>query len=162
MLLQMNDAAGKIVLIGATNHPWAMNAAFLRRFDRRVLVDLPTKDDRAEIMRRVLGFDVDDECLKASEGFSGADVSVAAHKARSDVAIRVMRRGRFIAGSNGKLVPCDCDGATCDHTFPATTPATCVEFPPVTRADVLAALKSSGSATPPETLLRIRNWDGDR
>lgn len=39
------DSADNVVVIAATNYPWQLDAAFLRRFTSRVLVDLPTEAD---------------------------------------------------------------------------------------------------------------------
>lgn len=72
-----------VVVVAATNRPDILDKALLRpgRFDRRVTVNLPTKNDRAEILKihsrnRPLADDVDLERLaRATPGFSGADLA---------------------------------------------------------------------------------------
>ncbi len=72
-----------VVVLAATNRPDILDKALLRpgRFDRRVTVNLPTRKDRAEIIRiharsRPLSDDVDlDRLARATPGFSGADLA---------------------------------------------------------------------------------------
>jgi SpoVK/Ycf46/Vps4 family AAA+-type ATPase len=54
-LLQEWDGVGGgnegVVVIGATNRPWTLDEAILRRMPRRLLVDLPNEEQRLEILR---------------------------------------------------------------------------------------------------------------
>lgn len=87
-MLQMMDGVGsrpdeRIVVLGATNRPWNIDSAMLRRFDKRILVPLPEYETRKEIfeiiIRQMPNFrvaeDVDlDELAKLTEGYSGDDI----------------------------------------------------------------------------------------
>ena len=74
------DSAGQIMILGATNRPFDLDEAVLRRFSTRVAVPLPEKKARKEILEVVLGGqaiadDVNlDHVADRSEGFSGADL----------------------------------------------------------------------------------------
>ncbi|KAG5646663.1 hypothetical protein DXG03_002653 [Asterophora parasitica] len=69
-----------VIVIGATNRPFDLDDAVLRRLPRRLLVDLPGERERAEILKILLR----DECLaedldvaalaKKTESFSGSDL----------------------------------------------------------------------------------------
>ena len=71
-----------VIVMAATNRPDILDKALLRpgRFNRRVEISLPTKDDRIEILKvharnKPLGDDVDlDKVARGTPGFSGADL----------------------------------------------------------------------------------------
>uniref|UniRef100_A0A914VFU5 ATPase AAA-type core domain-containing protein n=1 Tax=Plectus sambesii TaxID=2011161 RepID=A0A914VFU5_9BILA len=54
-LQRLQNSEGKqTLLICATNCPWELDAAFLRRFEKRIFVGLPNKHDRIQLLRRLL------------------------------------------------------------------------------------------------------------
>jgi DNA polymerase III delta prime subunit len=56
-LLQQMDGfktAGNVMIIAATNFPWTLDSAFLRRFTARVFVDLPDFPARIELIAETL------------------------------------------------------------------------------------------------------------
>ncbi len=72
----------KIIIMAATNRPDVLDPALLRpgRFDRRVMLDLPDRNDREAILKvhsrkKPLGEDVDMRTIaERTVGFSGADL----------------------------------------------------------------------------------------
>jgi cell division protease FtsH len=72
----------KLIIMAATNRPDVLDPALLRpgRFDRRVMIDLPDRDDRDSILKvharkKPLGEDVDLRVIaERTVGFSGADL----------------------------------------------------------------------------------------
>lgn len=81
-----NDSAGAFIMV-ATNRPGDLDEAVLRRLPRRLLVDLPTENDRLEILKihlrdEQLAEDVDlSDLAKKTPFYSGSDLknlSVAA------------------------------------------------------------------------------------
>lgn len=83
-----------LLILGATNAPWHLDAAFRRpgRFDRILFVPPPDADARAAILRLLLRGkpqeDVDlDSLAKKTDGFSGADL-----KAVVDVTVEAKLR----------------------------------------------------------------------
>lgn len=72
----------KVVVIGATNLPWALDTAFLRRFDRHIHVGLPNLEERVEILRLKLSVclhNVDDleGLAHLCDGFAGDTIKQA-------------------------------------------------------------------------------------
>ncbi len=69
-----------IYVIGATNKPWDLDWAFIRRFQKRILVPLPDHHTRLMMFKLYtsnlhLATDVDlHELARLSEGFSGSDI----------------------------------------------------------------------------------------
>ncbi len=76
------EPAESVVVMAATNRPDILDPALQRpgRFDRRVMVDLPTQRSREDILKiharnKPLGDDVDlEELARSTPGFSGADL----------------------------------------------------------------------------------------
>ncbi|XP_053672648.1 katanin p60 ATPase-containing subunit A-like 2 [Anopheles nili] len=48
------DGRDRVFLLASTNLPWELDPAFLRRFERKILVDLPTADGRQELIEHLL------------------------------------------------------------------------------------------------------------
>ncbi len=87
-----------VIVLASTNRPDVLDPALLRpgRFDRRVVLDLPSYKDRQEILKvhtrnKPLAKDVDlEKIAKATVGFSGADLKNLANEA----AIMAARNGQ--------------------------------------------------------------------
>jgi cell division protease FtsH len=83
------DQTSGIVVLGATNRPDVLDPALLRpgRFDRQVVIPLPTLEERAAILvvhcrGKKLGPDVDLHVVaRGTPGFSGADLANLANEA---------------------------------------------------------------------------------
>jgi SpoVK/Ycf46/Vps4 family AAA+-type ATPase len=77
-----------VYVIGATNKPWDLDWAFIRRFQKRILVPLPDHHTRLMMFKLYTGHlglagDVDlHELARLSEGFSGSDIRDVAQSAQ--------------------------------------------------------------------------------
>src|ERR671918_1233033 len=99
MLSEMDgfEATEGIVMMAATNRPDILDAALLRpgRFDRQIIVPLPTQDERVEILKvhfkdKKLAPDVDVSIIaRGTPGMSGADLANLVNEA----ALFAVRRG---------------------------------------------------------------------
>ncbi len=100
----------RFIWIGATNHPELVDRAVWRRFEVKVLVDLPTRADRAVLLAGVNASPSElQELLDLTEGFSSCDVSTALKIAGGAPMRRAQRVGRYRDAGDGRWVPCDCD-----------------------------------------------------
>ena len=97
MLTQMDGllkSSDQVFVLAATNLPWELDMALLRRLEKRVLVPYPSAEARMTILKRVLPADKCergaglDEIAERTEGYSGSDLVLVAKEA----AMRPLRR----------------------------------------------------------------------
>jgi len=100
-LLTMMDGLkdrGRVVVIGATNRPNALDPALRRpgRFDREVAINVPDKDGRLQILKihtrnMPLGKNVSlDELARITHGFVGADINSLAKESAMNVLRKIL------------------------------------------------------------------------
>lgn len=133
------DAVGRnwVLVIGATNKPWALDPAVLRRMPRQIKVSLPEAGGRASILSVLLrhekvAADVDVAAVAAAtEGYSGSDLKELV-RAASLIPIREAFRAEQRAqgaghSSKGTLTPVE---------------LAAIEPRPIATADLFAAIKA--------------------
>eukprot|EP00878_Enallax_costatus_P015755 GHUV01016509.1.p3 GENE.GHUV01016509.1~~GHUV01016509.1.p3 ORF type:complete len:216 (+),score=75.49 GHUV01016509.1:356-1003(+) len=148
----------QVFVLCATNLPWELDMALLRRLEKRILVPLPDLAARTKMLTALLGPragpDVDlSKLAAATEGYSGSDMTVVCKEA----AMRPLRRlMAVLEPSVYERTPGDSsNGAACSGTTasrpskgapaaasfkdPAALAAS-VDLEPVTAEDVAAAL----------------------
>jgi len=100
------DPARSVIVLGATNLPWELDTAFLRRFEKRVHIDLPDEEGRKQMFRintdgMVVAGDVREDdtwatVVALSDGYSGADIATVCKDA-SMLGLRRLLAGRSVA-----------------------------------------------------------------
>jgi SpoVK/Ycf46/Vps4 family AAA+-type ATPase len=76
----INALNSGVLILGATNRPFDLDDAILRRMPRRILVDLPTEEDRFAILNLLLAEEVLDPAVdlrdlaKRTNLYSGSDL----------------------------------------------------------------------------------------
>ncbi|MGB9741260.1 MAG: AAA family ATPase [Candidatus Bathyarchaeia archaeon] len=91
-----------VYVIGATNKPWDLDWAFIRRFQKRILVPLPDHYTRLMMFKLYtnnlrLAEDVDlHELARLSEGFSGSDIRDVCQAAQLKVIGEFFESGQAI------------------------------------------------------------------
>jgi vacuolar protein-sorting-associated protein 4 len=142
-LIEMDGMKSKkgdhIVVLGATNRPWDLDAAFRRRFERRILVPIPEFEARVRIFEIHtkgidLASDVDFNLLgEKTDGYAGSDIALICREASLEP-IREM----------------DASGAIRNKEVMARA---------VNLQDFLDALKNIRSVVSPEEQARYLEWD---
>lgn len=82
MLCQLSDFANfkNAYLICATNCPWDLDTAILRRFQHRLYVPMPNRSERLQLLKFFLkgpsfSSDALELLMNATEGYSGSDLA---------------------------------------------------------------------------------------
>jgi len=77
-----------VLVLGATNTPWQLDSAIRRRFEKRIYIPLPDINARGVIFKVHVGTTPNNlepsdykNLAKATDGFSGSDISVIVHDA---------------------------------------------------------------------------------
>ena len=105
MLVQM-DGVGKdskgVLILGATNIPWQLDAAIRRRFQRRVHISLPDLAARTTMFKLAVGdtktaLKTEDyrELARAAEGYSGSDVAIVVQDALMQPVRKIQQATHF-------------------------------------------------------------------
>ncbi|CAE7506636.1 KATNAL2, partial [Symbiodinium microadriaticum] len=91
LLMQMDGLRGgkaseQVFVMAASNLPWDLDVAVLRRLEKRVMVPLPGVEAREAMLRKHLADRVADEVnfteiAQATEGYSGADLELLSREA---------------------------------------------------------------------------------
>ena len=116
-LVQMDGvgkAAGQVLVLGATNVPWELDAAIRRRFEKRVYIPLPEAAARAYMCKLNLGdtpnslTEHDFEKLgEITEGASGSDIKVLVKEALMEPLRRCQEAKQFFVDEEGFYFPCE-------------------------------------------------------
>ncbi|KAG6600543.1 ATPase family AAA domain-containing protein 1-A, partial [Cucurbita argyrosperma subsp. sororia] len=76
----LTNSGERVLVLAATNRPFDLDEAIIRRFERRIMVGLPTPESRENILRALLakekveeGLDMK-ELATMTEGYSGSDL----------------------------------------------------------------------------------------
>ncbi|KAI0379468.1 vacuolar protein sorting-associated protein VPS4 [Hypomontagnella monticulosa] len=171
MLVQM-DGVGKdstgVLVLGATNIPWQLDAAIRRRFQRRVHISLPDIAARTTMFKLAVGetpttLKNDDyrELAKLAEGYSGSDITIAVQDALMQPIRKIQQATHFKeVQKDGKtlLTPCSPgDPSAKEMTWDDVDPELLLE-PLVDFKDFVKAIKSSRPTVSDEDLKRNSDW----
>ncbi|KAM3292790.1 hypothetical protein ACQJBY_036450 [Aegilops geniculata] len=104
----------RVLVLGATNRPFDLDEAVIRRFPRRLMVNLPDASNREKILKVILakeelGQDTDLESLaNMTDGYSGSDLKnlcvTAAHYPIREI-LEKEKKEKNVAKSEGRPEP---------------------------------------------------------
>lgn len=105
--------AGDVLVLGATNVPWELDAAIRRRFEKRVYIPLPEQEARTAMVKIHLGdtpnnlSESDYETLGSlTEGASGSDIMVLVKEALMEP-LRTCQKAQQFIPVGEFLMPCE-------------------------------------------------------
>ena len=189
-LVQMDGVGkeeGQVLILGATNIPWELDAAIRRRFEKRVYIPLPEAEPRASMVRLHLGDtpnDLTEEDFERlgvlTEGASGSDIKVLVKEALMQPLRRCQQAKQFYVDEEGYYHPCEKypNCSQCPPKLSSDKPGknyTCnkcgsqrmslwdvppekLKAPMVKRTDFERVMKNSVSSVSPEELQRFTDW----
>lgn len=173
-----NDTEG-ILVLGATNIPWVLDAAIRRRFEKRIYIPLPEEHARLVMFKLHLGntsteLSEDDlkELAKNTDGYSGADIGIVVRDALMQPVRKVQtathfKRVRGPSPGNPDVIVDDLL-TPCSPGEPGAIEMTWMDVagdkllePPVTKRDVLRSLSTSKPTVNEEDLDKLRKFTED-
>ncbi|KAK5114365.1 Vacuolar protein sorting-associated protein 4 [Meristemomyces frigidus] len=171
LLVQM-DGVGRdskgVLILGATNIPWQLDAAIRRRFQRRVHISLPDQPARMKMFELAVGstpceLHGDDfrTLAKLSEGYSGSDITIAVQDALMQPVRKIQMATHYkkvtVEGVE-KLTPCSPgDAGAMEMSWTEVETDQLLE-PPLQVKDFIKAIKSARPTVSGEDLHRNEDW----
>ncbi|KAN0101862.1 vacuolar protein sorting-associated protein-like protein VPS4 [Hyaloscypha variabilis] len=174
MLVQMDgvgrDSKGVLVL-GATNIPWQLDAAIRRRFQRRVHISLPDLPARTKMFEISVGSTpceltgADYRKLgELSEGYSGSDISIAVQDALMQPVRKIQTATHYKKVTDDgveKLTPCSPgDAGAMEMTWTEVDSDKLLE-PPLQLKDFIKAVKGARPTVSGEDIKRSEDWTNE-
>lgn len=181
LLIQM-DGVGKdekgLLVLGATNIPWNLDEAFIRRFERRVHIGLPDYPARAAMLEIHIGKADTSltkeniaELAKRTEHYSGSDIKNLVKNALMEPLRKCKQATHFkmVTGKepmnptsgqimNDLYTPCSPgDPNAQELTLTQINPQKLLP-PPVGNSDFLKALATSSPSVDPNSLEKYKNF----
>ncbi|XP_076374219.1 vacuolar protein sorting-associated protein 4-like [Tachypleus tridentatus] len=168
-----------ILVLGATNIPWVLDAAIRRRFEKRIYIPLPEEMARLHIFKLHIGntpnsLSEDDFRIlaKKTDGYSGADISVLVRDALMQPVRKVQtathfRRVRGPSRSDPNqiiddlLTPCSPGSPGAIEMSWMNVPGEKLLEPVVTMSDVLLSLANSKPTVNDGDLIKLKSFMED-
>jgi len=189
-LVQMDgvgNSGGQLLVLGATNIPWELDAAIRRRFEKRVYIPLPEAEARTAMVKLNLGDTPNnlteeefDKTGEITEGSSGADIKILVKEALMQPLRRCQKAKQFYIDAEGFYKPCEkypnCPACppklstdppgknyTCSRCGAMRmslwdVPTEKLKAPDVLYSDFQVVMRSSVTSVSPEELERFKEW----
>lgn len=181
-LIQMqgvgNDNDG-ILVLGATNIPWILDAAIRRRFEKRIYIPLPDEIARLAIFKFNIGntpHQLSEEHFKElarkTDGYSGADISVLVRDALMQPVRKVQTATHFVKVSGTSrsdpnivvddlLMPCSPGTRGAIEMSWVDVPGDKLLEPVITMSDMLLSLSHSKPTVNDSDLIKLEEFMKD-
>ncbi|XP_061138193.1 vacuolar protein sorting-associated protein 4A isoform X2 [Syngnathus typhle] len=181
-LVQMQGVGNNndgILVLGATNIPWVLDAAIRRRFEKRIYIALPEEPARAQMFRLHLGntpHSLSEADLRQlahkTDGYSGADISIIIRDALMQPVRKVQSATHFkkVRGpsrSNNQvmvddlLTPCSPGDPDALEMTWVDVPSDKLLEPIVCMTDMLRSLSTTRPTVNTEDLLKVKKFTED-
>uniref|UniRef100_A0A0A9YRA5 vesicle-fusing ATPase n=1 Tax=Lygus hesperus TaxID=30085 RepID=A0A0A9YRA5_LYGHE len=182
-LVQMQGVGNNndgILVLGATNIPWVLDAAIRRRFEKRIYIPLPEEHARLIMFKLHLGnttfHELTEEDLKVlakkTEGYSGADISIIVREAlmRPVRKVQMATHFRKVRGPSRTdpnvivddlLTPCSPGSPGAIEMSWMDVPSDKLYEPPVTISDMHASIATSKPTVNDDDMKKLDKFTED-
>lgn len=166
-----------VLVLAATNLPWALDSAIRRRFERRIYIPLPEKPARQAMIRIHLGDTAHTlqepdfaRLAEKTEGFSGSDISVMVRDALMEPVRRLQTATYFrrVRGLNPQGVMVDDLWEPCSPGAPGAEPKELMDVEPnklatprISYADFEKSLRTCRPSVNHEDLEKYVKWTSE-
>lgn len=155
-----------VLVLGATNTPWSIDAAMRRRFQKRIYIPLPDADARRVMFKihigktlHTLGDSDFDAMGVMSEGMSGSDISHVVNEALYEPVRRIRGATHFRRDpATGKYEPCDPRAPGAEAKTIADLSGDDLGVPKVTPADFVRVMKRAKATVGADELKQFDDW----
>jgi len=165
----LSNKGGRLLVLGATNIPWALDQAVKRRFEKRIYIPLP--DEKAilymikkkieEVPTRI----TEPEYIQLSrmcKNYSGSDIEVLCKDAAMEPLRFAQNTNKFQKLPSGKYMPVDprtpADGYNVIQSSVYDLPDRSLELPPLTMNDFVISMKRSKCSVSQADLKQFEEW----
>lgn len=127
-LSKTRATTGQVFVLGASNLPWDLDSAVLRRLEKRIYIGLPGPAARLHMLRKGLSrvrTNVDwQAAVVATEGYSGADIDILCREAAMRTLRQLMERLEREQGLSQEAIAVPLvDQCDLDASIKATAPS---------------------------------------
>ncbi|EDO31428.1 predicted protein [Nematostella vectensis] len=151
--------SGQYFLLCATNCPWELDSAFIRRFQKRIYIPLPEQDARISLIKMHLGttpacLTERDWCVlgEKTRGFSGSDLANCTSDAVFEPVRELQRSTHWKQQAGKSAPPCSEGEPGCVTCLLKDLPPQKVTPRPVVLEDFIRSLSHNGSTITDEDL----------
>jgi vacuolar protein-sorting-associated protein 4 len=146
------DDDARVLVLAATNTPWSLDEAAMRRFEQRIYVPLPTPEAR----RTLFGDLASTDAVQATDGYSAADVASIVRLARMQPMREACTAERFVRHEDGTYEATGGDGG--EAMSLEQVPDNQLRLRPISFDDVLHAVQRTPASVTNQTLERFERW----
>ena len=175
----MQGVGNGILVLGATNIPWTLDAAIMKRFERRIYIDLPGGYARADLFKLNLGNTphmLTEEDIRVlgqrTDGYSGADISFVVRDALMQQVGKVQTATHFKMASgpdrnnpytivHDLLTPCSPDTRGAKEITWMDIPGEKLLEPKVDMGDMLTSLATHKPTVNDDDLAKLEKFRND-
>jgi len=165
----LNSKGGRLLVLAATNIPWALDNAIKRRFEKRIYIPLPDEDARLYMLKKKIAdvpctmTEADFKTLaKVCENYSGSDIEVLCKDAAMEPLRFAQETEKFRLQPNGKYTPVAketfADGKQVIQSSIYKLPDNSLELPAIGLHDFLACMSKSKCSVSLRDLKQFEEW----